>query len=82
MLPEGVVRAVIPVHLITGSDHTSGLYGHVKKSVIGDGEAKELIANVGQSLEMKDEVCEDMTSFILSYVYGEREDNGYDLWAS
>ena len=76
MLPEEVVREVIPVHLITGSDNTSGFYGHGNKSVLQKVicEARELIANVRQSLEMEDEVSEDMTSFVLSYVYSERKD--------
>ena len=78
MLPEEVASIVIPVHLITGSDHTSGFYGHGKKSVlqkvIDDAEARELIAQVGQTLELEEELSEDMTSFVLSCVYGERED--------
>ena len=43
MLSEDVADIIIPLHVITGSDHTSGFYGHGKKKmlqkVISDPEA-------------------------------------------
>ena len=32
MLSEDVANIIIPLHVITGSDHTSGFYGHSKKN--------------------------------------------------
>jgi hypothetical protein len=47
MLSEEVAAIIIPLHVITGSDHTSGFYGHGKKpvlqKVIIDPEARELL---------------------------------------
>ena len=30
MLPADVAEIIIPLHILTGSDHTSGFYGHGK----------------------------------------------------
>jgi len=32
--PEEVADIIIPLHVITGSDHTSGFYGDGKKQVL------------------------------------------------
>ena len=75
MLTEEVADIIIPLHVITGSDHTSGFYGHGKKKVLEKvmavAEARELLGQVGESLELKDEVRADMKAFVLSIVYGE-----------
>ena len=34
MLPEWVADIIIPLHVITGGDHTSGFYGHGKKKIL------------------------------------------------
>ncbi|CAM4305034.1 unnamed protein product [Leuciscus chuanchicus] len=34
MLSEEVADIIIPLHVITGRDHTSGFYGHGKKKVL------------------------------------------------
>ena len=34
MLPHDVADIIIPLHIITGCDYTSGFYGHGKKSVL------------------------------------------------
>lgn len=76
MLSEEVADIIIPLHVITGSDHTSGFYGHGKKKVLEKvmvvAEARELLGRVGESLELKDEVRADMKTFVLSIIYGER----------
>jgi len=78
MLSEQVADIIIPLHVITGSDHTSGFYGHGKKpvleKVISDPEARELLGRVGESLELEDEVRADMKAFVLSKVYAESAD--------
>ena len=75
MLPYDVSNVIVPLHVLTGSDHTSGFYGHGKKPLLQklmkDPEARELLRRVGESLELKDEVKADMKAFILSKVYGE-----------
>ena len=75
MLPYDVSNVIVPLHVLTGSDHTSGFYGHGKKpllqKLVKDPEARELLGRVGESLGLKDEVKADMEAFILSKVYGE-----------
>ena len=72
MLSEEVADIIIPLHVITGSDHTSGFYGHGKKKVLEKvmvvAEARELLGRVGESLELKDEVRADMKTFVLSII--------------
>ena len=78
MLSEEVADIIIALHVITGSDHTSGFYGHGKKQVlqkvITDPEAKDLLGRVGESLELDDVVRADMKAFVLAKVYGESTD--------
>ena len=74
-LSEDVANIIIPLHVITGSDHTFGFYGHGKKKmlqiVISDPEARELLGGVGESLELRDEVKATMKTFVLSKIYNE-----------
>ena len=75
MLPYDVSSVIVPLHVLTGSDHTSEFYGHWKKplpqKLMKDLEARELLGRVGESLELKDKVKADMKAFILSKVYCE-----------
>ena len=75
---EQIARVIIPLHVITGSDHTSGCYGQGKKKLLqkvrNDPGARELLGQVGENLELQDKVKEDMKAFVLSKVYGERAD--------
>ena len=52
LLSEEVADIIIPLHVITGSDHTSGFYGHGKKKVLEkvkiNSEARELLGRVGE----------------------------------
>ena len=73
MLPDDVSNVIVPLHVLTGSDHTSGYYGKKPplQKLMKDPEARELLGRVGESLELKDEVKADMKAFILSKDYGE-----------
>lgn len=57
MLSEDVANIIIPLHVITGSDHTSGFYSHGKKKLlekcVNDPEARELLGRVGRVLKYK-----------------------------
>ncbi len=78
MLSEDVADIIIPLHVITGSDHTSGFYGHGKKpvleKVVADPESRELLGRVGESLELEEDVRAHMKAFVLSKVYAESAD--------
>lgn len=60
LLSEHVTRIIIPLHVMTGSDHTSGFYEHGKKQVlkkmVSDPEARELVGRVGVSVMLLDDV--------------------------
>ena len=78
LLSHEVGQIIIPLHIITGSDHTSGFYGHGKKQVLQklttDPQTRKLLARVGESLELEEEVRSDMKAFVLSKVYAENAD--------
>ncbi|MES9880814.1 MAG: hypothetical protein ABW185_08030 [Sedimenticola sp.] len=78
MLSPDVADIIIPLHVITGSDHTSGFYGHGKKPVLEKAitapAARELLRRVGETLELEDDVRADMKAFVLSNVYSEIAD--------
>ena len=75
---KDVADIIIPLYVITGSDHTSGFYGYGKKLVlkkmINDSGARELLGRVGERLELQDSVKADMKAFVISNIYGESAD--------
>ena len=58
MLSPDVANVIIPLHIITGSDHSSGGFGHglkrVLKNVINDPEARQLLMAVGDNITLED----------------------------
>ena len=78
MLSEDTANIIIPLHVISGSDHTSGFYGHGKKKLLqkcgNDPESVELLGRVGVSLQLQDDTKADMRSFVLRHIYDEKPD--------
>ena len=74
MLPDEIASIIIPLHVISGSDHTSAFCGHGKKKLLAkvakDLQARELLEQVGESLELDDNVRDQMKKFVLTYIYG------------
>ena len=58
MLSPDVANIIIPLHIITGSDHSSRVFGHGKKrvlkNVINDPEARQLLMAVGDNITLED----------------------------
>ena len=58
MLSPDVANIIIPLHIITGSDHTSGFFAHGKKrvlkNVINDQEARQFPMAVGDNITLED----------------------------
>ena len=79
LVSSNIANVLIPFHVITGCDHTSGFYGHGKKSVFEklqkDQEAQHLLQKVGNCLELSDDVRDDMRQFVLLKIYGGKETN-------
>ena len=69
LLSKELADIIIPLHVLTGIDHTSGFYGHGKKPVLqkvmNDPEARELQVRVGENLQLEEEVSANMKA--LSY---------------
>src|SRR6267154_1985001 len=69
ILSKELTYIIIPLHVITGSDHTSGFYGHGKKpvlqKVVNDIEARELLVREGESLQLGGEVRANIKALIL-----------------
>ena len=70
------IDTIIPLHIMTGSDHTSAFYG-VGKKVVADrvskyDEAKNLLISCGASLDLTDEAIADMSTFVIKYVYNDK----------
>ena len=74
MLPGEIASIVIPLHVISGSDHTSAFCGYGEKKLLvkvaKDPQARELLKQVGESLELDDKVRDQMKKFVLTYTYG------------
>jgi len=72
---ENMIDCIIPLHIMTGCDHTSGFYGIGKKTVADrvrkSSEARNLLASCGVSLQLTDEVAGKMTKFVVRYVYSD-----------
>jgi len=58
VLSEDVANMIIPLRLITGSDHTPGFYVPAKNvaKVISDPEEREIVGWVDETPELQDEV--------------------------
>ena len=72
---EAMSASIIPLHVLTGCDHSSGFYGASKK-VIADRlekskEAQDLLATCGTHLPVTQEVISDLEQFVIRYVYGD-----------
>ena len=79
LVSSNIANMLIPFHVITGCDHTSGFYRHGKKSVFEklqkDQEAQHLSQKVGDCLELSDDLRDDMRRFVLSKIHGGKETN-------
>ena len=73
---ENEVDSIIPLHVITSSDHTSSYYGIRNKSVADwvnkSAEAKDLLALCGSSVELTPQITQNMTTFVTKYVYNDK----------
>ena len=77
MLPESIANIIIPLHIITGSDHTSAFFGHGKKKLLtkcmNDPRCAQLLQNVGRSLQLQENSKAEMRLFVIQKVYGETD---------
>ena len=78
LVSSEISKIIVPLHIITGCDHTSGFYGKGKKSILNkvkkDREAQELLHGVGENLQLHDDIRRNMKKFVLMKIYGENTD--------
>ena len=69
---------------MTGHDNSPGFYGPGKKCVFEilqkDQKAQHLLQNVGESLELSDDVRDDMRQFVLLKIQGKKETTFAEAW--
>ena len=74
LLNEELSNIIIAARLISGCDHTPGLYGHGKKKLMKkltqDAESRELLTEVGSNISLDDKVKYNMEQFVLTKIYG------------
>ena len=70
---------------MTGHDHSPGFYGPGKKCAFEilqeDQEVQHLLQNVEESLELSDDVRDDMRQFVLLKIQGKKETTFAEAWA-
>ena len=78
MLSEDTANIIIPLHVISDSGHSSGLYDHGKKKLLqkcgNDPQSVALLQRVGVGLQLQDDTKADMRLFILQNVHDESSD--------
>ena len=78
MTTKELSNIIIPLHVISGNDHTSAFYGHGKKIVFQralECNGQRLLKNVGSSLELSEKVKKEMERFVFTIIYREDEDS-------
>ena len=74
---ESMVECLIPLHVITGSDHNSGFYGLGKKSIAdrveSSMEAKRLLSRCGTELPATQSTLGDLETFVIKYIYNDKK---------
>ena len=75
MLSEDISNIIVPLHVISGNDHTSGFLGQGKtkifKKCINDPQSRQLLQRVGENLQLQNDIKQEMKLFVLRNVYDE-----------
>ena len=73
---DDVAEILIPLHIRSGSDTTSGFYGHGKKTVYEKGtqtqEALSHLKDAGKTLPVTQEVLQQMATFTIRHIYNDK----------
>ena len=69
---------IVKLHVLTGSDSTSGFFGRGKKAIINKvmkniEQVKSMLQDLGESLSINDLIYEKVILFILRYVYNDKK---------
>ena len=76
-----MASSIIQFHVLSGCDRNSGLYGVSKKDIVDRIEKSldghKLLQVCGNSLPTGDETINDITKFVIRYVYSDVKSNNF-----
>ena len=81
---QSMASIIIPLHCQTGSDFTSGFFGHSKKSVMKQMQNSDeiaeymLLAEVGQNIPIQPQVQRNLEKFTIKVVYNDKSSRNLD----
>ncbi len=77
LLTEEIADCIIQLHCITGCDANSGFYGKGKSSVYDkvakSAVVRQQLSKCGDSLEVEEEVVEELFQFTRQVIYGDKK---------
>ena len=83
MCTEDFAKYLIPFHVLTGCDTNSCFFGHSKMSLNEklpkNTAARSLISKCGEGLPLSDDVLNNLKSFDIRYIYGDKQSSSLNL---
>ena len=83
MCTENFAKCLIPFHVLTGCDANSCFFGHGKMSLYEklskSTAAGSLISKCGEGLPLSDDVLNNLKSFVICYIYGDKQSSSLNL---
>ena len=74
---QSILDVIIPLHAMTGSDHTSGFYGKGKKlialRVAESAHAINLLESLGRDINISEETISNSVEFVIKYIYNDEK---------
>ena len=75
LIDSDMTDCIVPLHAITGCDHTSGFYGigkiKVTKRVKKSPDARKLLSACGENIMITDDNIQKLTQFVIKYIYSD-----------
>ena len=75
LIDSDMTDCIVPLHAITGCDHTSGFYGigkiKVTKRVKKSPDARKLLSACGENIMITDDDIQKLTKFVIKYIYSD-----------
>ena len=72
---EDIAKCLIQFHVMTGCDANSCFYGHGKSTLydkmVKSVECRRLLSSCGERLPLKEDVLNDLVSYVTRFVYGD-----------
>ncbi|CAB3976667.1 Hypothetical predicted protein [Paramuricea clavata] len=80
---EDIAKCLIQFHVMTGCDANSCFYGHGKSTLydkmVKSVECRRLLSSCEESLPLKEDVLNDLVSYVTRFVYGDVHSSSLDI---